>query len=466
MSSVYSNRLDKRNFELNYPTNYDNNQNYPEMGEITGDQFTHNDINKGMPLIGNFTPNRNDKKYIQDNMNLDFDLFDKKSDLKINYYDPFSTNSNMPNNLAHIDNFRENNVILSNDISKLSNNIDEYGYNLFNQVQRFLLKNNYLISTFYLTNILISFYIASKGRTNIELKNYLSLSDKQKSLSDLNLFYNELEKIKYIDINNFLLVPYDIKINKTFLNYLNSLKIINYEDKFSNLDNECMKINKYISNSHNLDFSNTIKPNYLQEKSVLALISGKFEPVWEHNFDDIVQDAFLSFRKRKQNFLLSQNKNYYYTKHDSLELMEIRTFDKRISFGIITTNEDYYPEITSELLNFMIENLELTKFKYLLIPQIKENLKLRYTNIMKEMGMKKIFENLEIPELFNNTDLKLNDIIQNVYISIDKNNKSMNTKNNNYEKVTNIISKKINTPFIYYLRLNTLNTILCIGQYI
>ena len=187
----------------------------------------------------------------------------------------------------------------------------------------------------------------------------------------------------------------------------------------------------------------------------------------EHNFDDIVQDAFLSFRKRKQNFLLSQNKNYYYTKHDSLELLEMRTFDKRISFGIIMTNEDFYPEITSELLNFMIENLELTKFKYLLLPQIKENLKLRYTNIMKEMGMNKIFQNLEIPELFNNTDLKLNDIIQNVYISIDKNSKSMNNKNNNNnnEKVNSIISKKINTPFIYYLRLNTLNTILCIGQY-
>jgi hypothetical protein len=125
MSSVYSNRLDKRNFELNYPTNYDNNQNYPEMGEITGDQFTHNDINKGMPLIGNFTPNRNDKKAVLDNAVNDFSLFDKINNntnkFSVNYYDPFENS----NNLTSIKNIDENNILVNNDLDRLSNNIDE-----------------------------------------------------------------------------------------------------------------------------------------------------------------------------------------------------------------------------------------------------------------------------------------------------------------------------------------------------
>jgi serine protease inhibitor len=161
--------------------------------------------------------------------------------------------------------------------------------------------------------------------------------------------------------------------------------------------------------------------------------------------------------------LLSQNKNYYYCKHDKLELIEMRSYDKRLSFGIILTNGDYYPPITSELLNLMIETLELTKFKYLSIPQIKDNLKLRYTNILKHSGLTKIFQNMEIPELINDNNIFLNDIIQNVYLIIDKNQKTYQSKQN--EKVTQVTAKKINTPFIYYIRLNTLNTVLSIGQY-
>ena len=462
MSSLYSSRLDKRNFELNF-SQVNRDDSLFEKGEITGDQIMYQDIDKGMPLIGNFTPSKNDKKYIQDKSNLDFDLFDRKSDLKINYYDPFLSNLNDSTNLAHVDNYKENNVLLNNDISKLSNNIDEYGYNIFNSVQKYLLQQHYLITTFYLSNTLMSLYIASKNRTNSELKNYLNLSDKQRSMNDLVLFYSELDKINYVDINNFFIVPYQLKLNKTFLNYLTGIKIINYEDKFTDMEKECMKINKYISNSHNMDFSSTIKPNYLKEKSIISLISGKIEPIWENNFDDIIRDTFLSFRKRQQNFLLSQNKNYFYCKHDQLELIEMRTFDRKLSFGIILTNSDYYPPITSELLNLMIENMELTKFKYLLIPQIKDNLRLRYTNILKHSGLTKIFQNMEIPELISDTNIFLNDIIQNVYLIIDKNSKSYQSRQN--EKVTQVMAKKINTPFIYYVRLNTLNTILSIGQY-
>ena len=110
MSSLYSSRLDKRNFELNISKNSKDDSLF-EKGEITGDQIMYQDIDKGMPLIGNFTPSKNDKKYIQDTgSNLDFDLFDKKSDLKINYYDPFLSNLNDTTNLAHIDNYKENNV--------------------------------------------------------------------------------------------------------------------------------------------------------------------------------------------------------------------------------------------------------------------------------------------------------------------------------------------------------------------
>lgn len=461
MSALYSNRLEKRNFELdfNHKLNY---EDYPEIGEITGDQFIHNDIDKGMPVRGNFTPNKNDKKNTFDNNNVDFDLFDKKSNFKINYYDPFNTSENF-NNIANLDNFRDSNKIITNDIDKMSNTIDNYGYFLFDTVQKYSLKNHYLISSFYLNTILSSLFIASKNKTLLELKNYLGLTEKQKCMADINMFYSELEKLDYFNINNFLIVPYDFKINKNFISYLNSLIVVNYETKYTNLNNECIKINKYISNSLNFDFSNTLKSHHLKENSVLALVAGKIEPIWLNNFDEVIQDTFYSFTKRNQNYLLARNKNFYYGKYDKLELIELRSFDNKISFGIITTDDEYFPQISSENINLMIENLTLTKFKYLLIPQIKENLKMRYTNILKESGLQRIFQFLEIPDLFSNNNICLNDIVQNIYLVIDKNKQT--SKNNTQINVTSSNAKRINTPFIYYLRLNTMNTILCIGQY-
>jgi serine protease inhibitor len=135
-----------------------------------------------------------------------------------------------------------------------------------------------------------------------------------------------------------------------------------------------------------------------------------------------------------------------------------------MSFGILLSDGDYFPTITSELINFMIDNLTLTKFKYLVIPQINDNIKMKYTNILKETGLTRIFNSLEVPELITNNNIYLNDILQNIHLIINKNNKT-NINTTDSEKVSGINAKKINTPFIYYIRINTVNTILCMGQY-
>ena len=463
MSSIYSNRLEKRNFQINFTPNQNNFGEF-EKGEITGDQFGYEDIDQGMPVRGNFIPNKNDKKTILDNAINDFNLFDKNNNsnkFNVNYYDPFENS----NNITNLKNLDETNVLINNDIDRLSNNIDEYGYFLFNNIQKYLLKNKYLIAPFYLNNILSSLFVASKNKTFIELKNYLNLNDRSKSMADLNLYYSELEKIKYIDIISFLIIPYEYKINKTFLSYLPNIRILNYENKFADLNSECQKINKYISNCHNYNFFDTIKPYHLKDKSIMALISGKIEPIWENNFDDVVMDVFLSYKKRNQQFLLSRNKYYNYYSHDKLDLLEIPSYDKKLSFGIITSNDEYFPKISYDTVNFMISNLAPTNFKYLVIPQINENLKIRYTNILKESGLNRIFNTMEVPELLVDNGLSLNDIVQNIYLVIDKNKNTFNNQRKSIKSQNPPIVKKIDTPFVFYVRLNTLNTILCLGQY-
>ena len=475
MSSIYSNRLETRNFQIKLePKSSRTRDKFGELekGEITGDHVAFENMDQGMPFRGNFITNKNDKKVLLDNQINDFSLFDKNNNnqFKINYYDPHTDKNNL-SSVKNSEKLEYSNILVNNDINKLSNNIDEFGYFLYNNIQKYLLKNKYLIGSFNLHVILSSLFVASKNKTLLELKNYLNLNDKSKTMADLNLLYSELEKIsnshnESIDILNFFIIPYEYKINKTFVSYLPCIKILNYESKFTDLDNECKKINKYISNCHNYNFTNTIKTNYLKNNSIIALITGKIEPMWENNFDDIVTDIFVSYTKRKQLFLLSKNKDYNYFSHDKLELLEIQSYDKKISFGIITTNDTYFPQINYDTINYMISNLAPTNFKYLILPQIKENLKMRYTNILKESGLQTIFDNIEIPELLVDNNISINDILQNIYLVIDKNN-SNNTKNNkNTVQIKNPpIVKKIDTPFIYYIRLNTINTILCIGQY-
>ena len=89
MSSIYSNRLEKRNFQLKLDNNF-SNFGQLEKGEITGDRITFVNIDQGMPIRGNFIPNKNDKKVFLDNQINDFSLFDKNNNnnnqFKINYY--------------------------------------------------------------------------------------------------------------------------------------------------------------------------------------------------------------------------------------------------------------------------------------------------------------------------------------------------------------------------------------------
>lgn len=451
MNSIYSERLKQRNFGLDLYNNvgiYDDNN---ELGEITGDQYHFNDINKGMPIMGNFTPSKNDKKIIQ-SKELDFELFDKKTNFNVKYFDTTGEN------LAHINNTNELNTLMTNDLDKMSNIIDNYGCFLFNNILNYGLKNNFLITSYNLISILICLYLSSSNKTTTELRNYLNLSDKQKCITEFGIYNNELYKLSYFNVCNFLIIPNNYNVNKTFLNSISNMKLITYNN--TNLDNETIKINNYISNYFNLKLD-SIKPYHLNNKSIISLTTGKIEPQWSINFDDIICDTFFGFKKRNINFLLAKNKNYYYSSYNTTELIELRTYDNKMSFGIITTTENYYPNLTTELINLLVDNLEITTFKYLMIPQIKELIKFRYTNILKNLGLQNIFANLDIPDLVNNT-VKLDDIVQNILLVINKN---TNTQNIQHKKTHNSIAKKITTPFIYYLRLNTVNTILCVGQY-
>ena len=472
MSNIYSKRLETRNFEIGLPKNA--GEYSPEKGEITGENIIFESSDFGMPVRSNFIPSHSDKKLNNNNNFTDFDLFDKKTNFNVDYNNLNDVHNNLASfNNNNVNNINNNKNIITDEIQQFSNSIDDYGIFLLNSTQRYL-KSSFLLASYNLINILGTLYIASKNKTTQELKNYLNLRDKQRCMTDIQIYCSEIEKLNYCSINNFIIIPYEYQINKTFLNYIPGIKIINYDN---NIDPniEYLKINKYIANispNNNNIFLNTLKPHHIANKnSIISLISGTIEPIWKNDFDELRKDVFYSYKKREQVYLIANNKNYYYSQNNNMELIELRTFDHKMAFGILLAKEkeDYYPKIETINLNCLIDTLKETQFKYLVIPQIMENLKMRYTNILKESGLKTIFENLEIPEFIANNKLELNDIVQNIYIVINKNNNNKNNNNNNNNKNNNNnnnnISKIIKTPFIYYLRLNNPSTILYFGQF-
>lgn len=460
MSSIYSQRLDKRNFEIQF-TNPNNTSNI-EFGEITGDQINvNNTIDRGMPFrMTNYIINKNDKKDYE-SQNTTFDLYDRKSNLNITY-------NNYDNNKYGSE--INNSNYMTNNIDILSDNINKLSLQLYKQIQKNMLAKKYAISSLNIYSILLLLYLSSKNKTKLSLSSIVKLDNKQKLLNDINDIFTNISQI--CNFTNFIILPSEYKLNRVFTNNLNKnlLKIISYDNKFSNIKYESESINREINTylQNKLKSENYIKPEYIDDNNIICLTAGEIRPVWKNNFDTFINDIFYSYTKREQLYLVSNNKQYNYSKINTLELIEFDNISETMSYGMIIATGDSYPPITLEVINSLIDNLKPVNFNKLIIPQIKEqNIKIKYNNVLKSLGLDIIFNNIEIPDLIlSNLNINISSVIQNINITIDKNNTTNKIPYNN--KLTIIDSKYINTPFIYYIRIKTNisnKMFLCFGQY-
>lgn len=469
MSSIYSQRLDKRNFEIQF--NNPNNTSNIEFGEITGDQINvNNSIDRGMPFrMTNYIINKSDKKDY-DSQNTTFDLYDRKSNLNISY-----NNDNKFDNNKYGSEIKEsiNNLdYMTNNIDILSDNINKLSLQLYTRIQKTILAKKYAISCLNIYSILLLLYLSSKNKTKSVLSSIVKLDNKQKLLNDINEIFINISQI--CNLTNFAILPSEYKLNRVFTNNLNKnlLKIISYDNKFGNINYESESINKEINSylQNKIKYENYIKPEYINNNNIILLTAGEIRPVWKNNFDTFITDYFYSYTKREQLYLVSNNTQYNYSKLNTLELIEFDNISDIMSYGMIVATGESYPQITLELINTLINNLKPINFNKLIIPQIKEqNIKIKYNNVLKSLGLDIIFNNIEIPDLILsnlNTNINISSIIQNINITIDKNNTTNKIPFNN--KLPVIELKHINTPFIYYIRLKTniSNKIfLCFGQY-
>ena len=87
-------------------------------------------------------------------------------------------------------------------------------------------------------------------------------------------------------------------------------------------------------------------------------------------------------------------------------------------FGILLHKKNQTNE-TNEKLHFYIEHAQETTLEEVRIPIFTQDLKFRYNNAFKKMGLNSIFHKITANELFPEGNVILHDIIQNVKIIID-----------------------------------------------
>lgn len=324
---------------------------------------------------------------------------------------------------------------------------------------QYKLKNKFVCSSYGLLTILCLFYIGTVKETKNELEKYLKISDKNNlynSLIDIN------KNIQKIDIKNYFFINNKIKLSNNYkklfrkIGIIESIDINNTPNKIKNLLNS--NLNNLVNKSTNIILINTIS----------------FKPIWKINFlkENTQEKEFydlVNTKKVKMMQLFNESLPYY--EDNRYQLLEIPLKDNNLIIGIMlekTVNQLIIPP-KAETLYSNITKLKTEKVN-VQIPKFNTDTIINSSDILKFIGLQKIFQNADIDNMLDNsinTNIAINNIIQKTSIIFSESeiiNKSRDLSYNNNNN-NNIFNFYANHPFTYYVRHVSNNIIFLTGYY-
>ena len=96
-----------------------------------------------------------------------------------------------------------------------------------------------------------------------------------------------------------------------------------------------------------------------------------------------------------------------------------------------------------------LKNLRTTNIDEILIPRIINRFKMRLNNILFNTELKTVFSKLELPNIYNDNNSRIKDIIQYFDLIIDNN---CVKRKSIIEVIGSNIKINVNKPFTYYVR--------------
>lgn len=418
-----------------------------DFGEFKNPGITYD---RGMPHRPDveFKGNNFAQNYLQTN---DFNLLVNKSiGKKLNSYD-------RPNNYADIDSDTKLTEHVQ-DKSICVNGINNYGIFLFNNLNQ-IMRQPFIFSPLMIYSIFGSIYLGSDGNTQVELKNYFNFPRNDTLTSGLNYIMDLFSNTK-IPNGNCIIFADNIDHNQEFCKYINNFTKIRKVNT-NNAEKEAENINEIISQLIKTGIKKSIVKDNLINCDVLFLNYASINPIWINVFNpNYIKDIFNSKYQGKiqHNFMIARNETFGYYDTPYYQVLEMKSINN-VSFGIILGDIEF----TQKLFDSLILNLKATTLAQVKIPVLKIQTKLRYTNIMKQTDLKTVFLDLNVPELFTST-CKLDDVIQNIEIIIDRNIGASKTNGIN-ARIKTVKEFNADITFTYYLRQTDTNCILFVGSY-
>lgn len=424
-------------------------------GEITGKRISSRlTFDKGMPMRSQYHIK---KPVYNETPHLDFELFDEKEveETDIDYYDPgtggFSDiHASMNTMSSQIDSK-----------SVCSKGIESLGFFLLNNMIP-IIDESFVINSISLYNIFGALYIASKGNTEIELKNYFSYPKRDTLYKGLTEITDGLESInKHVRLGSYILFSNRFAYNTKFYEFIQPLTDIKRVDN-NNPKNESDVINRLINRMMGGTMKNMVTPDNLYDMDIILLNSAVITPIWKQKVDYIDEKVFKSScGNMRCEYITFVGKTHGYYEDSKIQIVELCCAGDKLTMGIIVAKEYEIPKLNDERIHFYIQHLKPTILDEVSIPIFKTQTKLRYTNILKKTELKTVFMDLNIPE-FISDGCKLDDVIQNIEITISG--RSINTREDNrgYRTIRKFVAS---TSFIYYFRYAPTNTIITLGIY-
>jgi len=470
------------------------NKDVNNFGEITGAQLDINEI-MGMPLRIGYTetkPKFENNELPEEDYNplLDFDLYDKKSNINVSYFDPSYTNNNGGNNYSDLNNEKDNNthiglntglntgsMFMSNESPELSFSkvINTFTWLFTNKFDSLIQKKStFVMSPLNIMLPMIILYRGSNTSTEQELKYYLGLPDKNTTFQSTFKIISRMKQTSPITATNYIFVPRHYPINQAFAKYVNNLCGIGQLD-LSNPRGEAAKINNIISNDTNGLIKDLINPSMINPNTAILLISTiYFKSTWRTQFNSYYtkSEQFYGSTNRMVPMMYQGGNKHNYYEDQLNQIIELDFIDGTTSMGFMISKNPSKPELTNQKFEYYTSQMRPIKIDTLKIPKFKHQSKFKVDNIFKKMGMREIFERANLSELITTNDLLyISDIIHQAIIIIDEKGAeasaataviSYNCVSSEQERTVNFIA---NRPFVYYIKFKPTNTILFSGYY-
>ena len=367
------------------------------------------DFARGMPKRSQY---RTKEPMIdENNTRNDFDLMDKTGvNRDIKQYDPKELSTSTE--FAEISQSMNKMSTQLKPINMCSNGIEKVGKIIFDNTLK-LLKQNFQINCFGVYSIFASLFMISNGTTEIELKHYFDFPKRENLKEGLLEIMGVLSKLEpYINFKNLFLLAENVPRNERYLSHITFSDLLKIDS--NSQEKEAIIINKYVDEIMKTKMKRTAVIDTIDNLQLIFVSLLRLNPIID--FDEMVKGKFLD---RSQYFINIKNDVCFYFEDDKNKILEIKCNHGYLNMGIITSKKTTNIDVDINTIKFYIDKLKEMPFDQVTIPVIQEQIKLKYTNLLKETELSSVFVGINATNAFPES-VKLQDVFQNTTINFMK----------------------------------------------